>query len=93
MNNGMFIPNIPIGYGMPTFTGINPNLASGLGVARNLGLSRGLGGLSGKAGLFRSVNWGGLLNNASKALGVVNLLKAKDLGDAQADVLIEKYGK
>ena len=28
-----------------------------------------------------------------KALGVVNLLKAKDLGDAQADVLIEKYGK
>ena len=72
MNNGMFIPNIPIGYGMPTFTGINPNLASGLGVARNLGLSRGLGGLSGKAGLFRSVNWGGLLNNASKALGVVN---------------------
>ena len=28
-----------------------------------------------------------------KALGVVNLLKAKDLGDAQADALIEKYGK
>ena len=28
-----------------------------------------------------------------KALGVVNLLKAKDLGDAQADTLIEKYGK
>ena len=28
-----------------------------------------------------------------KALGVVNLLKAKDLGEAQADVLIEKYGK
>ena len=28
-----------------------------------------------------------------KALGVVNLLKAKDLGDAQADILIEKYGK
>ena len=28
-----------------------------------------------------------------KALGVVNLLKAKDRGDAQADVLIEKYGK
>lgn len=31
--------------------------------------------------------------NGDKALGVVNLLKAKDLGDAQADVLIEKYGK
>ena len=28
-----------------------------------------------------------------KALGVVNLLKAKDLGYAQADTLIEKYGK
>lgn len=28
-----------------------------------------------------------------KALGVVNLLKAKDCGDAQADTLIEKYGK
>ena len=28
-----------------------------------------------------------------KAFGVVNLLKAKDLGDAQADTLIEKYGK
>ena len=28
-----------------------------------------------------------------KALGVVNLLKAKVLGDAQADTLIEKYGK
>ena len=28
-----------------------------------------------------------------KALRVVNLLKAKDLGDAQADTLIEKYGK
>ena len=28
-----------------------------------------------------------------KALGVVNLLKAKDRGDAQADILIEKYGK
>ena len=28
-----------------------------------------------------------------KTLGVVNLLKAKDLGDAQADTLIEKYGK
>ena len=28
-----------------------------------------------------------------KALGVVNLLKAKDRGDAQADTLIEKYGK
>ena len=32
------------------------------------------------------------LNN-NKVQGVVNLLKAKDLGDAQADVLIEKYGK
>ena len=32
------------------------------------------------------------LNN-NKAQGVGNLLKAKDLGDAQADVLIEKYGK
>ena len=31
--------------------------------------------------------------NSNKAQGVVNLLKAKDLGDAQADVLIEKYGK
>ena len=28
-----------------------------------------------------------------KTQGVGNLLKAKDLGDAQADVLIEKYGK
>ena len=28
-----------------------------------------------------------------KVQGVGNLLKAKDLGDAQADVLIEKYGK
>lgn len=32
------------------------------------------------------------LNN-NKAQGVANLLKAKQLGDAQADVLIEKYGK
>ena len=32
------------------------------------------------------------LNN-NKVQGVVNLLKAKDLGDAQADTLIEKYGK
>ena len=32
------------------------------------------------------------LNN-NKVPGVGNLLKAKDLGDAQADVLIEKYGK
>ena len=32
------------------------------------------------------------LNN-NKVQGVGNLLKAKDLGDAQADVLIEKYGK
>ena len=32
------------------------------------------------------------LNN-NKMQGVGNLLKAKDLGDAQADVLIEKYGK
>ena len=32
------------------------------------------------------------LNN-NKTQGVGNLLKAKDLGDAQADVLIEKYGK
>lgn len=32
------------------------------------------------------------LNN-NKAQGVGNLLKAKQLGDAQADVLIEKYGK
>ena len=32
------------------------------------------------------------LNN-NKVEGVGNLLKAKDLGDAQADVLIEKYGK
>ena len=29
----------------------------------------------------------------NKVQGVGNLLKAKDLGDAQADVLIEKYGK
>ena len=32
------------------------------------------------------------LNN-NKVQGVGNLLKAKDLGDAQADVLIEKYAK
>ena len=32
------------------------------------------------------------LNN-NKVEGVGNLLKAKDLGDAQADTLIEKYGK
>ena len=32
------------------------------------------------------------LNN-NKVQGVGNLLKAKDLGDAQADVSIEKYGK
>ena len=32
------------------------------------------------------------LNN-NKVQGVGNLLKAKDLGDAQADALIEKYGK
>ena len=32
------------------------------------------------------------LNN-NKVQGVGKLLKAKDLGDAQADVLIEKYGK
>ena len=32
------------------------------------------------------------LNN-NQVQGVGNLLKAKDLGDAQADVLIEKYGK
>ena len=32
------------------------------------------------------------LNN-NKVQGVGNLLKAKDLGDTQADVLIEKYGK
>ena len=32
------------------------------------------------------------LNN-NKVQGVGNLLKAKDLGDAQADVLIEKYGQ
>ena len=32
------------------------------------------------------------LNN-NKVQGVGNLLKAKDLGDAQADTLIEKYGK
>ena len=32
------------------------------------------------------------LNN-NKVQGVGNLLKAKDLGDDQADVLIEKYGK
>ena len=32
------------------------------------------------------------LNN-NPVQGVGNLLKAKDLGDAQADVLIEKYGK
>ena len=32
------------------------------------------------------------LNN-NKVQGVGNLLTAKDLGDAQADVLIEKYGK
>ena len=32
------------------------------------------------------------LNN-NKVQGVGNLLKAKDLGDAQADVLIKKYGK
>ena len=32
------------------------------------------------------------LNN-NKVQGVGNLLKAKDLGDAQANVLIEKYGK
>ena len=32
------------------------------------------------------------LNN-NKVQGVGNLLKAKDLGDAQADVVMEKYGK
>ena len=32
-------------------------------------------------------------HNNNKVQGVGNLLKAKDLGDAQADVLIEKYGK
>lgn len=70
MNNGMFIPGVTMGYGMPAFTQSAAGLAPSIG--RGLGLSRSLRGLSASPGLFRSVNWGGLLNNASKALGVVN---------------------
>lgn len=66
----MFIPGVTMGYGMPAFTQSTAGLAPSIG--RGLGLSRSLRGLSASPGLFRSVNWGGLLNNASKALGVVN---------------------
>lgn len=51
-----FVP----GYGMP-YRFMAPS--GGLGLFRNLGRSM---------GFFRNINWGSLLNNTSRALGVVN---------------------
>jgi len=47
------------GYGIP-YRFMAPN---GWGLFRNLGRN---------IGLFRNINWGNLLNNTSRALGVVN---------------------
>lgn len=46
-----------------------PNMGYGMPgmMGRSFGMMRGLG-----KGAFKSVNWGNLFNNASKALGVVN---------------------
>ena len=47
------------GYGIP-YSYMAPR---GLGLFRNIGRN---------TGLFKSINWGSLFNNTSKALGVVN---------------------
>lgn len=59
-----FIPNAPIINNIPYTMG---------NMARVGTLARGSGGILAKLGLTgKSINWGGLLNNASKTLGVVN---------------------
>lgn len=53
----------------------SPVSSFGIPMTRGLGIgaSRGLGaGLLSRGGILRGINWGGLLNGASKTLGVVN---------------------
>ena len=69
----------PNGYNMPFYSSYNvPGMAMGMGMGpaiRNGGLlSRLTGANSLRTGIgtARSINWSGLLNNASKTLGVIN---------------------
>lgn len=74
-NNAFFIPsymssmpNLMQGAnGVRGLGAINPLLKSGAG--RGVGL---FGKLGNNFSLFRSINWSGLINGASKTLGVVN---------------------
>ncbi len=54
--------------------GMYPNMARGMGFMPNLGrgMGAGLGNFSRITGAIKGMNWGGLLSNASRALGVVN---------------------
>ena len=77
--NGYFFPGygmFPRGYMTPGLgVGASRGLDSSLGTGLGAGASRGLGlfrNLGRGAGLFRSINWGNLFNNTSRALGVVN---------------------
>lgn len=77
-NNSYFIPGFN-----PNF--VNPNLVRGAGAAFNGGrglATSGITSTAGKTGLLskltsglsgiKTINWGGLINNTSKTLGIIN---------------------
>lgn len=61
--NNYFMP-YGMNYGMPLGMGLR-----GAAMAPKAGL---LGRLGGVTGAVKGINWGGLLNNASRTLGVIN---------------------
>lgn len=61
--NNYFMP-YGLNYSMPLGTGLR-----GITTVPKAGI---LGRLGGLTGTIKGINWGGLLNNASKTLGVIN---------------------
>lgn len=61
--NNYFMP-YGMNYGMPLGMGLR-----GATIAPKAGI---LGRLGGVTGAIKGINWGGLLNNASRTLGVIN---------------------
>lgn len=67
----------PNGYNMPFYSSYgSPNIGMGIGnigaMSRGGGLLSKLGLARGASGGLKAFNWGGLLNNASRTLGVIN---------------------
>ena len=75
---GMYIPNMGYNMTRPMMYGMgNMNFARGIGNGMGFmsGIGRGMGGAKGLGrtlGFMKNISWGGLLNNASKTLGIVN---------------------